>query len=232
MAKIAITKIQVDESVYPRSGVSEFNVGRLVAAYKTGTKLPPLIVEAGTYRLVDGRHRLEMYRKLKVARIDVTEKVYRSEADLYADAVRCNVGHGEPLDQFSIRGAIIRLNDYGYSREKISSVVRLPVEQIEKITRGFAQDETSGKPVALKGGLSHLAGQPLSAQQQQVNRHYSGQKATFYANQISELLVNDMWPRSASFSAAMDRLVELWTDKASGRKDQRSSFAGLTDSPS
>jgi ParB-like chromosome segregation protein Spo0J len=113
MAKVAIDKIKIDESIYPRTGVNEFNVGRLVSALKTGVKLPPLLIEAKTHRLVDGRHRLQAFLKLKIERIDVVEKVYASEADLYADAVRANIGHGEPLDQFSIRSAIIRLEQYG-----------------------------------------------------------------------------------------------------------------------
>lgn len=212
MAKISITKIKIDEAIYPRSGVSEFNVGRLVSALKTGSKLPPLTVEAKSYRLVDGRHRYEAFLRESVDKVDVTEKVYASEADLFADAVRHNVGHGEPLDQYTIRAAVIRLSEYGYSRERISEVVRLTVDQLEKIERGFATDATTGKPMALKGGLRHLAGQSLTPGQIQVNKHYSGGKATFYVRQISELLRNGMWPdQSEAFVAGMDELVELWS---------------------
>lgn len=211
MAKVAISKIVIDLGLYPRSGVSDFNVGRLVSALKTGAKLPPITVEAKTYRLVDGRHRLEAFKKLKVDRIDVVEKVYRNEADLYADAVRANIGHGEPLDQFSVKNAIIRLEAYGYTRERISDVVRLPIDQIAKITRGFAHDADTGKPLALKGGMRHMAGQSLTSEQQKVNRHYSGPKAVFHLRQLCEILEKDMWPvDSMTFVAEMDRLVGLW----------------------
>jgi hypothetical protein len=206
-----LDKIAIDENIYPRNNVSEFNVRRLVSAFKTGTVFPPLVVEAGTGRLVDGRHRLAAYEELEVKEADVIEKVYATEADLFADAVRLNVGHGQPLDQYCIRNAIIRLSEYGYAREQISDAVKLPVEQIERITHTFAVDETTGKPLALKGGLDHLRGRPLSPQQQAVNRHYSGPKATFYLRQLRELLERGMWPdQNLNFIREMDLLVESW----------------------
>jgi hypothetical protein len=191
--------------------VSEFNVRRLVSAYKTGTVFPPLVVEAGTARLVDGRHRLAAYEEVEIKEAEVVEKVYATEADLFADAVRLNIGHGQPLDQYCIRNAIIRLTEYGYAREQISDAVKLPVEQIERITHTFAVDETTGKPLALKGGLDHLRGRPLSPQQQSLNRHYSGPKATFYVRQLRELLERGMWPdQNMNFIREMDLMVEAW----------------------
>jgi ParB-like chromosome segregation protein Spo0J len=217
-----ISDIVIDESVYPRNGVSAFSVRRLVAALKTGVKFPPLVIEAGTKRLVDGRLRLEAYREEGVDIVRVTEKVYASDGDLFADAVRLNVAHGEALDHYCISNAIIRLTEYGFDREQISQAVRLPPEQIEKITRGFAIDENTGKPLALKGGLGHLRGQTLSADQQALNRHYSGTKATFYARQIRELLEHDMWPnRSANFIHEMDLLVDMWLSLRSPKRTPR-----------
>jgi hypothetical protein len=215
--KRKIDDLKIDENVYPRNGISDINVYRLISALRTGVKLPPITIEARTLRIVDGRHRYEAYKAEKLKTIEVVEKVYASEADLFADTVRLNVSHGEPLDQFNIRSAIVRLNEYGYSKEKISDVVRLPVPAILKIERGFATDAETGKPVALKGGLSHLRGMPLDKEQQQVNRHYSGPKAIFYLRQLISLLQNDMAPTSATFATEMDRLFELW--RARGKSD-------------
>ena len=208
---IALDKIVLDQTIYPRTGVSEFNVGRLVAALKTGSKLPPLVIEARSFRLVDGWHRYEAYKRQEIDKVPVEQKVYSTEADLFADAVRYNIGHGEPLDQYCVRAAVIRLEQYGYSRERISEVVRLPLDSLEKIERGFAAND-SGEKIALKGGLSHLAGLTLTAAQREVNRRYSGGKASFYAKQLADLLEADMWPpRSEAFAREMDRLVRLWT---------------------
>jgi hypothetical protein len=216
---ININKIVIDPDIYPRSSVSEFNVGRLVAALKTGVKLPPMILEASTFKLVDGRHRYLAYQRQEIEKVSVEQRVYTTEADMFADCVKCNIGHGEPLDQYSVRAAIVRLEQYGYSRERISDVVRLPIDALEKIERGFAADE-SGQPIALKGGLSHLSGSVLSPAQLNVNRHYSGGKASFYAKQLGDLLENNMWPeRSESFTSQMDRLVKLWMAVGKGESE-------------
>jgi hypothetical protein len=213
MAKVAIEKIMIDESIYPRTAVNEFNIGKLLSALSTNTVLPPITVEAKTFRLVDGRHRYEAYKRKGLKTIEVTTKVYNNEADLFADAVRCNIGHGQPLDSYTVRAAIIRLTEYGYSKEAISDVVRMPLEQIEKIERGYANEQATGKPMALKGGLSHLKGTSLSPRQIEINRHYGGGKATFYIRQLCELLENDMEPQTNSFANEMDRLVQLWLER-------------------
>src|SRR4029077_5092037 len=210
MSRLALADIVIDESIYPRSGVSDYNVNRMILALKAGSQLPPILVQSKTNRLVDGGHRYEAYQRQGLKSIDATKKSYANEADVYADAVKQNTGHGEPLDQFSIRAAIIRLTQYGHERGGISDIVRLPVEQIEKLERGFAQTQ-SGEPVALKGGLSHLKGHTLDDEQMKVNKHYSGGKAIFYVRQLSELLQNYMWPdRSPAFISAMDDLTNLW----------------------
>lgn len=217
--KLAIEKIVIDENIYPRTSVNEFNISKLVAALGTGAVLPPITVEAKTFRLVDGRHRYEAYKKHGLKTIEAVTKVYKNEADLFADAVRNNIGHGLQLDSYTVRSAVIRLSEYGYSREAISDVVRMPVEQLEKIERGYASEQASGKPIALKGGLSHLKGASLSARQMQINRHYGGAKATFYIRQICELLENDMAPlQSEAFVDEMNKLVGLWLELTNKQK--------------
>lgn len=207
--KLDISAITIDENLYPRKDISLVHVNRLAHAILAGAKLPPITIEAGTRRLVDGRHRVEAHKQLDMAQITVSEKVYKSEADLFADAVRLNIGHGEALDHYSVQNAIIRLEQYGYAREQISEIVRLPFDRIDKIRRGFAVSET-GEPLAVKGGLPHLRGETLSDEQQAVNRRYSGGKATFHARQLRELIANGIWPKTAAFRREMDELTALW----------------------
>jgi hypothetical protein len=207
--KLAIDEIVIDDTVYPRNGMNEFTVQRLALAGEAGAKFPPLVVESGTRRLVDGRHRLEVYKRKGVNKVDVIIKKYATEADLFADAVRLNIGHGTPLDQYTIRNAVLRLEEYGYRRDQIAEVVRLPLDRIEKIERGFAST-SEGHPIALKGGLSHMRGETLNAEQQKLNRRYSGGKATFHLHQLCVLIETDMWPRSHDFQEGMEKLIALW----------------------
>src|SRR5262245_29364171 len=105
MSRMTLEELKIDDSIYPRTRVSGFNVQRMISALEAGLKLPPIVIEAEANRIVDGRHRYEAYSQQGLKTIDVTKKSYASEADIYADAVRLNTGHGEPLDQFSIRNA-------------------------------------------------------------------------------------------------------------------------------
>lgn len=216
--QIELDKIVLDEALYPRTNLDTFHVSRLRQALAVGAVFPPLVLEVGTHRLVDGRNRLEAYKLAGIKTANIIEKSYASDADLFADAVRLNAEHGKPLDHFEIRSAVAKLAEFGFTRERISEAVRVSPERIDEIRKGFAQTPT-GEPVALKGGLRHMRGEPLTDRQMQVNRSYGGAKGTFYANQIVQLLENDLWPRdSDAFADAMDHLTDLWLQSRKRRK--------------
>jgi len=202
-----------DSSIFPRGSVSDIQVNRLIQAMDAGVKVPPITVEKSTKRIVDGWHRTEASRRQGLKTIEAIAKSYASEADLFADAVRLNIDHGLPLTSYHVRAAIVKLEQYGFERVKIGEVVRMTVEQIEKIERGFASDE-QGEPVALKSGLSNMRGATLSEAQLAVNRKYSGPKAVFFIRQLKGVIENDMWPTDhPTFAAEMDELCALWQRK-------------------
>jgi hypothetical protein len=209
--KIPIVKVKIDESVLPRHTLNEQYVGKLALALRFGT-LPPPIVEARTFRIVDGRHTLEAHKRLGMKTIDVVEKVYKDDADLFADAIRRNASHGLPLSSYDIRIAVVRLQDYGWTKEAIGEVVRVPVDQVEKVGLQVVHDE-SGQPIPLKMGLAYLRDRRLSPEQIKAHARYSGDKAIFHIRQIAMLIDNDMTPPSAMFASEMDALVRAWTNK-------------------
>jgi hypothetical protein len=207
--QVRIDSLVFDTSVYPRPAVNEFVIARMLTALQAGAVFPPITIETGTHRVVDGWHRIEMFRRADHSEIEAVEKAYLSEPDLFIDAVRLNIEHGQPLTNYDIRNAIARLQELGCSREQIGDAVRMPLERVDEITKGFAQS-TAGEPLALKGGLSHLAGTRLSPRQISAQRRYAGGQATFYARQLIMLLEEDLWRRTPPFETAMDRLCELW----------------------
>jgi hypothetical protein len=209
MVMFPIADIVFDVSIYPRNGISSTNVARMIKAAEVGVRFPDIVLESETHRLVDGWHRCEVNKQRKAATIAAIEKVYNTEGDVYADAVRLNIGHGLPLDVYSTRRAVIRLEQYGYTREAICDVIKVSSVELGKIYRGFAYTD-DGEPVAVKGGLSHLGGRVLNGQQQCANRNYGGPKATYMAKMLAELLENDMWPRTDNFQREMHRILNLW----------------------
>ena len=202
----------MDFTIYPRNEVSSQTVTGLVDALECGDELPPIIVCKKTNRVVDGVHRLEAYKRLKCETISAVLKTYRNEAELFAEAVRLNRGHGRALDSYDIKKAIARLGEYGYSKEQIGEIARVPLAKIEDTIRGFAMTKKGGEPVSLKRGLHQFSGERITKQQQKVVEHYSGMEGTYHARQLIMLLEADMWKRTPQFIGAMDSLTVLWND--------------------
>ena len=76
MTTIAISKIVLDETIYSRNGVAEVHIKKLISALRTGVKLPPLIIEARSFRLIDGWHRCEVYKREEIGKVRVEERAY------------------------------------------------------------------------------------------------------------------------------------------------------------
>lgn len=211
---ISLGNIIVDETIYPRASVNALHVKRLQDAIDAGAELPPIIVERSTNRLVDGRHRYGAYTAKEIAEIACEFRVYDSEADLFADAIRLNAEHGIPLTYYDVRLSILRLRDLGYTEERISNAVRMNIDKVSDAIRGAGISTTTGQPIAIKGGLRHKNGQPISDVQQQAMRRYAGGNVVFYVRQLILLLENDLWPaESVSAKTEMDRLVGRWVER-------------------
>lgn len=58
-----LNDIVFDESIYPRSMHIESTVDRYADALDAGAQFPPIILETGTDRLLDGRHRMLAYER-------------------------------------------------------------------------------------------------------------------------------------------------------------------------
>jgi hypothetical protein len=211
---VKVVDVVVVDALYPRPSLNDILVNRYIAAHEAGAVFPPIIVERGTNRLVDGRHRLDVFRRKEVEKIPVEFRVYETEADLFAEAVRLNKEHGQPLTFYDLKSAILRLETMGYSRDKISGAVGWTRDKVEAVAKQSATSESSGEPVALKGGLRHVQGQALTDNQVAAVKRYSGGQAVFYIRQLAMLLDNDLWPaESAMARTEMDKLVSRWEER-------------------
>lgn len=209
--KMQLIQIVLDESLRARSHNNPIHIHDMVEAYEMGVRFPPMVIERQTRRLVDGWHRHEVYSVIGLTETEVEPRTYSGEAELFADAIRLNISHGERLTSYDIKNAIARLESLGVTRVAISEIVRVPAPKIEKLVRGFAQS-ADGAPLPLKRGLGHLQGQTLTDRQAAAIKHHGGHEATFYARQVVALLEQDLWPRdNPAFHQAMNDLTRLWT---------------------
>lgn len=97
MTSVTLDEIVFDDSIYPRAAWSKAAVERYADALQSGETLPPIVLEAGTKRLLDGRHRTEAHRLIgrHFIAADFQEIPDGVPAKLYAASL--SVRHGEVL---------------------------------------------------------------------------------------------------------------------------------------
>lgn len=69
MNEIALSQIVFDDSIYPRAEWSARTVARYAEALAAGEVFPPIVLEAGTNRLLDGMHRARAHQAAEVETI-------------------------------------------------------------------------------------------------------------------------------------------------------------------
>lgn len=63
MTNIKLDQIVWDGSIYPREKWNTNTIEQYADVIKTGKRFPPIVVEQGTYRLLDGKHRVEAHKR-------------------------------------------------------------------------------------------------------------------------------------------------------------------------
>lgn len=210
MKECRITELIQDWELYPRNDVSSAHVTALCNAVTYGDPIPPIIVDRKSKRIVDGFHRHQAYKRLKIESVPVVYRDYKSDQDLYADAVRMNLAHGRPFDPYDRKRIVAKLGSFGLQATEIGRIVHLPKGRIEELAQDFTATRGGGTVVLKQGLVSELRGKTLTAKQAAVNERWSGYQPLYHVNQLIAVLDAGITPQSDTFRAAMDRLVELW----------------------
>jgi len=187
-----LSKIKIDISVLPR-GINFVHVNDLKNAALSGVVFPPLIVERGTGRLVDGYHRYTLYKQLNGENYnaDVEERDYSDDNAVFLAAVEANATHGLAYSTYDRRRILVEAERRGISRDVISSAIKMPVEKADKkLADGSAFVNTPvghRQRVPLRTGLKPLAGHLLTKEQEEANKQ-SSMKAEYHADALVKLL--------------------------------------------
>jgi transposase len=97
MPKIAITDVVFDLDIYPRAAWTEATIERYEENLSAGEVLPPIVLEEGTNRLLDGLHRYKAHQKLGLAEIDVTFDVIPADTSPKLYAASLSARHGDRM---------------------------------------------------------------------------------------------------------------------------------------
>lgn len=166
-------------NLYPRNTCSWQITYSYSQSMKAGAKFPLIEVAKikNKYYLIDGKHRLEAIKRLnregtkgikkskRVQNKDIHVQclVYSTLSlhDVYILSVERNIVHGLPFTSFDKMNIVKKLEGMKLSAKRISELVRMPVENIQRLKITKMTHTISGKPVVLKSSLVSLAGVPV-----------------------------------------------------------------------
>ncbi len=199
--KMKLADLVFDFELYPRAQVDSQHVGQIAEAIAAGAELPPIVIDKKTKRVVDGFHRGRAYRRLfgDNADIEVEEREYGTDAEMFIAAMVYNAGHGRNLTTFDRTHCIIRAERLKIEPAEIASALNLTVDRIGtlhtsrvghlKSRRGRGNGAVS---VPLKRTIAHMAGRTLTKQQSATNQKLGGMNQAFYVNQLILLIENEL----------------------------------------
>ena len=190
-----MSKVVTDFNLYPRHRndlLDTANLRNIKNAILSGARLPPIVVNKKDFRLVDGVHRLEAYRKLFPEDPDheiMAELVaFKSDADMFVEAVRLNSMHGKPLEPKDRAHVGIRAFELKISMADIAQAMGIPLDEYQVFYTARTAETRTGETIPLAGGAMQMAGKSLTVKQEIFVRSSSGIKPEVWARQLLNAL--------------------------------------------
>jgi len=215
--EVPIGLIIVDETLYPRHKISGGNVARLQEALRAGAKLPPVVLDAVTKKVVDGWHRIEAVRRLygEEAKITAELRSYASQQEMFIDAVALNDSQGLKLTGWDRVRSIMRLMELGAEEAKIRATLNITEEKLRKLMQRIANGP-DGEKVALKGSMKGFGGTKLTPEQTRFNAGPApGLNITAMLAQIVRALEAEaVDAEDPKIAELFGRIIELWEQVA------------------
>lgn len=156
---IPLNRIVFDKELYPRNDYFWQTAYEYSEAMKLGRKFPPIIVAKldNNLVLIDGKHRLEAYKTLKVKNVKV-EVLFglKNKAQAFEEAIRRNITHGQKLSIQERLYCAIKLADWGYSQDKVSGIVNVSPHKITELMGRKLVSSVTGEQIILKKDIEHM----------------------------------------------------------------------------
>jgi hypothetical protein len=208
MRKLKVSALVFDFNLYPRQQVDMHHVAEMVEAKKAGIDFPPVLIDKKSKRIVDGFHRAKTELRIDGAdaTIEVVEKSYRSEREMFLDAMRHNANHGRALSSYDRAHAVILAGNLGLDDEAIAGALSITVDRVSSLR--VNKSATAGKlQVPIKRTIRHMAGGKLTKRQVETNRKLGGMEQLFYVNQLVMLIESGLLDKGNE--DLMEKLAKL-----------------------
>lgn len=211
MRKFKAAELVIDYDVYPRNNIDAHNVRTIADAILAGVKMPPVIIDKRTKRVIDGVHRTKAVLLLDDnGEIDCIEKQFKSERELFIEAARLNACHGARLDPCDRAKCCIIAEKLGIDMDVLAGALNMPVDKLAKLHVNRTAKTSGGLQIPLKRTFQHMQGRRLTKPQIEVNARSSGWNQVFYANQLIDMIEADLLDKEdEKLFERLQRLHEL-----------------------
>jgi len=193
MQTIKAAELVLDFDLYPRNNIDQHNVRCIMDAMELAIEMPPVIADRKTKRVVDGFHRVRAALKRDPdGTVTVIFKMYRTEAELFLDAMRYNAAHGARLDPCDRTRCLLISERLSIPIEAVAGALHVSEGKLGELRQTRTATTSAGLEIPLKRTIRHMAGRRLTKAQCQVNDRSSGMNQTFYANQLIDLIESNL----------------------------------------
>ena len=212
---IALSELKFDEDIYPRQNIDEQHIKQMCCALEGGIVLPPIIVERKTKRIVDGVHRYHAALRREAKRIDCVLKEYKTEADLFKEAVMLNTGIGLKLGTDDTLHVIQVAERLHLKEIDLCAILRTSISHLRTIQNRFGTLEQTIKGVKqlrkipLKGSIRHLAGSKLTQEQVDAMESAPGQSYLLSVRQLLDACEHRLLPPQNKHPTLWSELQKL-----------------------
>lgn len=191
---LKIKDIKVEKELYPRRGLDWTTTARYHNAMKAGAKFPPVVVGVlnGIAYLIDGAHRIQALKGLKIEKVEAELLRIKDRKQLYKEAVKRNSSHGKPFTTQEVTGIIMKLEALKVPKAEISQMVGIPIEKVVPFVAKratLAYGEKNAFP--LKKTLSPLAGTEQDEEVEEKQRTFAGISQLGLLRNLNSILENN-----------------------------------------
>jgi len=175
---VKLEEVYFDEQLYPRSHYDWRTVYDYSESMKAGAKFPPIILALlnGKKYLVDGKHRFEASKNLKLKSIKAIVYTGWNKDRIFKESVRANITHGRSLSPYEKRRIALRLMEMKCQKAEISDLICVSEDKLENFVAQRLVNTLTGEPVdyqeveetareigraILKSGVKQFAGKVL-----------------------------------------------------------------------
>lgn len=188
-----ISELTIDSELYPRIKSGWLTAYQYAQAMKSNSVFPPITV--GIYRqkkyVVDGVHRIEAKKMLKEEYVDAIVKTYKSEREMFVDAVKLNSAHGRQLSVQEKVRIIDKLKKMRFKLQEISELIKVPIDKIGLLQQRIIMGP-KGEAIYLKSVLTNVDAQAGTLQTVDQSS-FNVASVTALLTQMIELLESEVY---------------------------------------